>query len=307
MRSLNDAPVARTVVALAWLGLLPGTAHSQPPEGPGFREQMSIMEQVYHSKGRDVPPGYTIDRSLFSYVDTLPEEFGRELAKLGPDDRWLDIGAGQGRALLDYYTPEKDMSAEEERKWCKKRAASVAISIEDRRTPRWHLTIEKLEPGKMKYLAGKRLHDYSREELGQFDIITDVGGGFTYTSDLSQFMEKALALLEDDGQFFGVLQNVQSEAGANEPSETGSPFLTEIVNSDGSRVKICSWLKSIRCVKVRCLHKKDWDPPIEVYHVKRVCPQIKVPPLTAVHYEAGTPPERRFKLGKPLPGATTEK
>src|SRR5512147_2609351 len=119
----------------ACLALLPGAARAQSDASPEIREQRSIMESIYHSKGRDTPPGYTIDRSLFSYIDTLHPEFGRSLATLGPDDRWLDIGAGQGRAILDYYTPayaSKDAEGRERPK-----ASAVAISIEDRTTYRW--------------------------------------------------------------------------------------------------------------------------------------------------------------------------
>ena len=39
---------------------------------------------------------------------------------------------------------------------------------------------------------GKRLREYSPEEIGQFQVITDVMGGFSYTQDLSLFMEKTL-------------------------------------------------------------------------------------------------------------------
>ena len=280
----------------AWLALCSGAVHAQSGASTKIDEQLSIQESIYRSQGRNRPPGYVIDRSLFSYVDTLPPEFGRELAKLGPDDRWLDIGAGQGRAILDYYVPDRDMTEAQEREWRGRRAKTVGISIEDRRTPRWRVMVEGLEPGKAKYLAGKRLREYSQDELGRFQVISDVGGGFSYTHNLSQFMEKTLGLLVPDGRFYTVLQNVHCEDGSNKPRYEGSPFLTEIEKTDGSRVKVCSWLKSITCVKVNCQRKTEWDPPIEVYRVQKVCDDVRVPPLVAVHYLADTPPERRFQL-----------
>jgi hypothetical protein len=282
---------------LTWTALWPCAVHAQSTASK-FSEQLAIQDRVYRLQGRQLPPGYTIDRSLFTYVDTLPSEFGAALSALGPEDRWLDIGAGQGRAILDYYTPEQDLSEAEEQAWAGRRASTVGISIEDRRTPRWRIKESTLKPGKIRYLAGKSLRQYAKDELGKFQVITDVGGGFTYTHQLSLFTETALSLLARDGTFFTVLQNVRAEDGANQPSYPGSPFLTAIEGSDGAEVKICEWLKSISCVEVQCRFRKDWDPAVEVYRIRKTCNDVKVPPLTPVQYDAGTPPQRRFQLGE---------
>ena len=143
------------------------------------------------------------------------------------------------------------------------------------------------------------MREYSPGELGRFQVITDVIGGFSYTSNLSQFMEKTLGVLAAGGDFHTVLQDVHSEDGQNEPHYTGSPYLTGITNADGSEMRVCSWLKSIACVQVTCELRKAWIPPIEVYHIHKVCNDVEVPALAPVHYEAGTPPERRFQLKNP--------
>jgi hypothetical protein len=61
------------------------------------------------------------------------------------------------------------------------RARAVAMSIEDRRTEKWQQRAASLGDDRIRYLSGKRLRQYSREELGTFQIITDVYGGFSYT------------------------------------------------------------------------------------------------------------------------------
>lgn len=76
-------------------------------------------------------------------------------------------------------------------------------------------------------------------------------------------------------------------------------FQTEIVNADGSELKICSWLKRISCVQVTCEQEPKWDTPIELYRIQKVCDDIKVPALKSVHFIAGTPPARRFQLNPP--------
>ena len=130
------------------------------------------------------------------------------------------------------------------------------------------------------------------KELGQFQLISDVIGGFSYTTTLSMFIERVLSLLEVNGNFYTVLQDVHAEDGSNKPYYEGSGFLTEIARADGSELKVCPWLKSITCVEVTCELKSKWQPPIEVYRIHKTCSDVKVPALSTIFYQAGTPPKR---------------
>lgn len=260
--------------------------------------ELAKQEAIYNSRGDQVPEGYVIDRSLHSYTKALPGEFDFALGRLRPGDRWLDVGAGRGQAILDYYTPKFDMLHFEGRDERGSKAQGVAISIEDRRTSEWYEKAAMLPPNKIQYLASRPLREYSREELGKFQVITDVVGGFSYTTDLSLFMNKVLALLDMNGSFFTVLSDVSAHEGASRPHYEGSPYLTTIAGVDGSEVKVCAWLKSISCVRVTCESKANWRPPIEAFHVQKICHEVAVPALTAVHFEAGTPPERGFKVAQ---------
>ncbi len=277
-------------------------SHSAQSVSPTLNEEVSKQADIYSSRGEEVPEGYVVNRSLLSYAFSLPAEFKRSLANLGPADRWLDIGAGEGRAVLDYCTSKHESMYLEGRARGGKKARAVAISIEDRRTSYWHETAASLEASQIRYLFGKRLREYSLEELGRFQVITDVLGGFSYAQYLSLFMEKALGFLELNGSFYTLLQDVNSEDGTSRPFYPGSPFLTELADADGSEVRVCSWLKSIACVEVACEAKTQSSPPIEIYRIRKVCDEVKVPALVPIHFEAGTPPERRFQLIRPLPG-----
>lgn len=282
------------IVLLASQVLWAETSYSQSPTGDKFGREVSKQEIIYQSKGALVPEGYSIDRSLADYTSGLPAGFDRALESLGPNDRWLDIGAGQGWAILNYYVPDYNLlypRVEEN----KKKAKSVAISIEDRRTPAWSKTSEVLESGQIRYLFGKRFGEYTAEDLGKFRLITDFLGGFSYTETLSRFLEKVLGSLEVNGSFYTVLQDVGSDSGGNKPHYPDARFLTEITDADGSPVKVCSWLKRITCVEVTCQFRTGWRPPLEAYRMQRVCENVSVPDLEMVHFEAGTPPERRFR------------
>ena len=254
------------------------------------------QESIFQSKGRDVPAGYSIDRTLEEYTRGLTASFDRSLAAVGASDRWLDVGAGTGQAILDYYTENYDVEHPQGRESRGRKAKTVALSIEDRRTQAWHQTAARQNANQLQYLFGKPLRDYSLEEMGKFRLISDLLGGFSYTDNLSRYIEKVLGFLEVGGSFYGVLQDVGAESGLNKPFYPNARFLTEILNADASSVKICAWIKSITCVRATCEFKTDWKPPIEMYHIRKECDEVKVPELVRVHYEAGTPPERRFQL-----------
>jgi len=295
MKVLKSAGI-QLAVLLALQALWIGSSDAQNSPRPALREEVSKQEGIYRSTGENKPGGYTVDRGLTDYASALPGEFARSLAALGPKDRWLDIGAGEAQAILDYYTPEYDLKHQEGRELRGRKARAVALSIEDRRTPLWWKKAESRNANQIQYLFNKPLREYSREDLGTFQVITDVIGGFSYTTNLSLFMEKVLGFLDVNGSFYTLLQDVHSEDGKNRPHYEGAPYLTELTNPDGSELKVCTWLKNISCVQVTCELRTGWKPPIEVFHVKKICDATAVPALAPVHYQAGTPPERGFQL-----------
>jgi hypothetical protein len=265
----------------AMQALLLTPALSQAPAGAQTDPEEEKQETIYRSRGTQVPGGYITDRGLARYVELLPAGFTAALNALGDKDRWLDIGAGSGKAILDYYAGEP-----------RRKARAVALSIEDRRAGEWQEYAASLGAERLRYVFGKRFRDYG-DELGKFRMITDVYGGFSYTDQLSMFIEKVLRLLEVNGSFYSLLQSVKLEDGKDNPRTW---YLTEIVDAEGRDVKVCSWLKSITCVQVTCESKSTWDAPTELIHVRKVCDAVWVPALVRLQYEAGTPPGRRFQL-----------
>jgi hypothetical protein len=279
------------VVGLQVLGLKVGWP--QQPAEPRIDEEIAKQERIYRSRGADVPRGYVTNRALSDYVELLPSGFCDALGSLGSSDRWLDIGAGDGQAILDYYAPEGDAATAERCAGYRGRARAVAMSIEDRRTDKWRKHAASLGDDRLRYLPGRPLRHYSREELGTFHIITDVYGGFSYTENLSLFLETVLSLLEIDGVFYTMVQSVHLEDGKEKPTTS---YLTELVDAAGRDVKVCSLLKKTTCVKVGCESKNDWDAPTELINIRKLCSDVSVPRMTLLKYEAGNPPGRRFKL-----------
>ena len=265
---------------------------SQEPVQPRIDEEVAKQEKIYRKRGADVPRGYITDRGLSAYAELLPTGFCDELGRLESSDRWLDVGAGEGQAILDYYAPNDAQVPADKCGRSGDKARAVAMSIEDRQTDKWRKQAARLGYERIRYLSGKRLRQYSPEELGKFQIITDVFGGFTYTENLSQFVDKVLNLLEVGGGFYTLVPGVHLEGG----DKLGTWYLTELEDATGRPEKVCSWLKKTTCVKVTCESKSDWKRPTELINIRKVCSDTSVPRMKLLEFEAGYPPGRRFQL-----------
>ncbi len=285
------ARLAVLIIIVQALGLR--ACWSQETAQPRLDEEFTKQEKIYRSRGADVPRGYVINRGLSDYAELLPSGFCDALGKLGSSDQWLDIGAGAGQAILDYYALEGAAPSGEKCAGPGERARAVAISIEDRRTDKWRHQAASLGDDRIRYLSGKRLRDYSPEELGKFQIITDVFGGFSYTEDLSRFVDRVLSLLEVGGGFHTLVPGVHLE---NAKDKLGIVYLTELEDAAGRPLKVCSWLKQTACAQVTCESKSDWKRPTELINVRKVCSDVSVPRLKLWEFEAGYPPARRFQL-----------
>ena len=281
------------VIVVQALGLRAGWP--QEPAPPRIAEELANQEKIYRSRGADVPSGYVTGRALWHYAELLPTGFCDALGRLGDSDRWLDIGAGEGQAILDYYALEGDAAPVEKCARSGGKTRAVAMSIEDRRTDKWQQVAASLGDDRIRYLSGKSLRHYSGEELGTFRIITDVYGGFSYTEDLSQFLEKVMSVLETGGVFYTMVQSVHLEDGKDKPN---TRYQTELVDAAGRDVRVCSWLKKTACVKVGCESKSDWDAPTELINIQKVCSDVTVPHMKLLKFEAGNPPGRRFQLDR---------
>jgi hypothetical protein len=272
------------------LELAAGWAQDIAP--PKLDEEFAEQEKIYRSRGADRPAGYVIGRGLSDYAEALPSGFCEALSKLGSSDRWLDIGAGRGQAILDYYAAQDHPAAGKCARSVEK-GRTVAMSIEDRRTDEWRGQAAKLGGDRIRYLAGKRLRQYSVEEIGRFQLITDVYGGFTYTEDLSQFVGKVMGFLETGGTFYSLIPGVYLESGKD---RLGILYLTELEDAGGRRERVCSWLKKTTCTQVTCESKSDWKRPTELISIRKICSDVSVPRTKLLEFDAGYPPSRRFQL-----------
>src|SRR5690606_16387789 len=123
------ARLAVLMVVVQAVGL--GSGWSQEPAHSALGEEIAKQDKIYHSRSTDGGAPYTTNRGLSRYAELLPSGFCDDLGKLGSSDRWLDIGAGEGHAVLDYHAPEQTAPPAEKCAGSGPRARAVAISIED--------------------------------------------------------------------------------------------------------------------------------------------------------------------------------
>jgi TPR repeat protein len=292
-RAWKTAASRAAVLCVLVLPVFTGAAWPQEADQPRIDKEIERQGKIYNRTGADVPRGYITNRGIPKYAELLPAGFCDALGRLGTSDRWLDIGAGEGQAILDYYAPEVAAPPAGKCALPGDKARAVAISIEDRRTNAWKQLAATLGEEHIRYLAGKRLRQYSREELGKFQLITDVFGGFTYTEDLPGFIDRVLSLLEVGGSFYTLLPGVHLADGSDTP---GSRYLTELEDDAGRRENVCSWLKRTACVEVTCESKSDWDRPTELINIRKVCSDTSVARMKLLDFEAGYPPRRHFQF-----------
>ncbi len=291
--------IATTRLLLAGLLAAAGFTSQARTAAPAFDIEVSRQQSIYHSRGEIRPEGYVIDRGLSAYAFALMPGFESAVGNLGPADRWLDIGAGRGQAMIDYHAPAKN-NGNANAAPPRRKAGTVALSIEDRRTEAWHRVAAGVGADRMRYLSDKPLGDFTAGELGgPFQLVSDVIGGFSYTENLTRFMEKVLEVLAVDGSFYTLHQDVMSEHGSNKPHYAHAGFLTRILDAGNRDTSICAWLRQIACVEVSCQSKSGWVPPIQTYRVRKVCNETAVPRLERIQYISGTPPERVFRFAAP--------
>lgn len=293
VRNWRAAVVGLLVAAVGVQAVSLQAIWAQEAAEPRLDEEIAKQDRIYQRRGAEVPSGYITTRGLSAYAEHLPAGFCDALSKLSGSDRWLDIGAGAGEAILDYYGPDDGAASVQTCGRSAAKAQAVAMSIEERQTDKWRKRAASVGQDRLRYLTGKRLRQYAPEELGKFQIITDVFGGFTYTEDLSQFVDRVLSLLDVGGNFYSLIPGVHLASGKE---KLGTFYLTELENAAGRPEKVCSWLKQASCAQVTCESKSDWKRPTELIHIRKVCSDTSVPRTKLLEFVAGYPPDRRFQV-----------
>jgi hypothetical protein len=264
----------RSVVAIA-IGLLVGS--------PSFGQDRK-QEEIKRTDERIQKGDYHTGRDGHEYERYLGPEFARKKRELTENQRWLDAGAGQGKAVLDHaYNADG--------------ASVVGISVEDRRLPLLDRMIRERGADRVNYLAGKKLEQYDKSELGEFDLISDVYGAFSYAQQLDDVVEKVGELLKVGGSYYTLSQN-QTKSMDRATGQWNSYYALSIIDRSGKKyLSIADWLNQGTCIRARQSSENlDRQVHFQRIIVEKTCEFFRVPELELTAWLDGGPPVRVYQI-----------
>jgi hypothetical protein len=268
--SISQAPAATVVVS-------PSGAH--PAE---ICESRLLARE--NRKAIGLHPGI-VDRDLRIYGMGFGTKFQAALEALSSGGRWVDFGAGEARAQLDYLqirasksdrkrgllshflgTPSPQVVAIGYRHF---QDASYAHS-QGKTEAYDELRRQFQAQERFVYLEGRLVEEISDEEIGPFDLGTDYFGALTYTLDLTATVNKYLRLLHRPAVSRMFFVTSDSERAA-----------TYIETRDGRRLSLAAWLTAQPGLNVETL-KLSPDGHEDFYMLTKVRDDVRVPEVELV-------------------------
>lgn len=241
-----------------------------------------IIQEAQFNTGRGLP----------EYLEALGPTFKQELERLGPQQRWIDAGSGECRAIQDYalglYHPGGDRS----------RLAKVTGITFAKKQPLESPELSGLGD-RFQVLKGRFLEDIPDAQIGKADLITDLYGVMAYTKTPDVALQKYFDALEKNGVIYLFL-------GKNRALDR-----TRVRLRDETEVTLAEWIKRIpgvvteqvnsRTLRIAKKAPKIFVPKLELKEVSRIEGQA-VPSRYFVQRPAGTPPSEKPGLLKRLLG-----
>jgi len=163
-------------------------------------------------------------RSLTAYLETLGDPFSHSLHALTAKDHWVDLGCGDACAISDYqhgFAKETSAGA---------RVTGITYKYERKKRD-------------VNVLPGNYFEEVPMGKIGKAKLITDVYGVLAYTTTFSADLQKAINLLEPNGELYVYL----GDLGELEQSTV------ELI--DGNKVGLVDWIKKIPGVEVEIAGK----------------------------------------------------
>ena len=190
--------LARQILLSLFLAALCRVASANPPvrckhyfsratPAPFSTERARVRSAIGHNY-------FVTNRTLYfnalnyrrTYLYELGSSFLDRLRGLGPGQRWLDVGAGEALAMLNYLLDPTFQHKVE--------LTAIAVSIpEEARIAE----IQAIAPS-FRYVAG-RIESVEAEALGEFDLITDVVSALAYSEDVSATLRAEIRRLSVGG------------------------------------------------------------------------------------------------------------
>ena len=204
---------------------------------------------------------FITNRDLTEYMHQLHPHFVGALRKLGPENHWIDLGAGKAIAQTQYL---KTFDHIQKAPF----ATAVAFKID-----RW-LPLPSFK-GKLQVREGA-FEAQDTSTWRKADVITDVMGVLSYTRDLSTSLQKVVDLLNVNGELYIEF----------------APWVTSVQDA-GTQHKFLGFLERIDGLQV--------TGNFGIVKVVKKREHIQIPRMELVLYREDYPPYRAFKVIDPAP------
>ena len=266
---------------------IPGAKQTQYQTALTYLDNVLALERDVASQqellGRLADNKFRVSSGLEEYRKAFGEPFATAVTKMDDNDRWLDGGSGEAKAMIEYL-------ADGGRARCT--ATGFAVPTQAMRSVQ---QAENTYKNRFEYISGKYFGDIDNSELdwpggGSFDLITDLNGVLYYTPSLVEDLSRYLELLKVGG----VLLFTSVEAKIDAPN----------ADHDERRIPgLAKWASNIGGVSVE-LHARSWTL---FYAISKTSNDIVIPHMTCEKYETGqrNAPTRLYSCNQHLPNNPT--
>lgn len=292
--SKNILGKATTLILLSAL-LASASTHAQL----NCAEQLSGSSQVKIANDFISANAFTVNRSLAIYSAHFPFKNTTTLmdvvTQLPLGSKWIDMGAGQGNALVDGLKANQGITE------------GIAISYS--RPP--SAKDDHEVPGRFQYIDGDFVENLASageldQWMNQVDLITDVFGPLSYSEQLPQLLQIYVDLLKRNGTaVFNLMaeRNYEPLIG-NSMNLLDEPMPLNPVMKNGRYLSdgIVNWLRTIAGIEVievaefKLPYGQYWEKSFAI-KIRKTESHVAVPNnLRTKTYEASAPPKRTFEL-----------
>lgn len=158
---------------------------------------------------------FVTSRTLGEYIHILGINFAQDLKNLKPNDLWMDIGSGSGKALEEYLNSYPN--------------PAQVLGI----TYKHYFFFDRWRSSPPYIQKGRYLEEYSK--LPTFQLGSDVFGVFSYSKHLDIYFDLTLNALAPGGKLY----------------IGGTLFHTTIVNRLGQSLSVTQWLQNVPGIEVQ--------------------------------------------------------
>jgi hypothetical protein len=230
---------------------------------------------------------FNVSRSLREYEWNLGADFQQILGGLGTNGAWLDVGAGNAFAQVQFA-----QACQQEGRPVPQLTALVAEATRD-----------PPDPELVRYEAGDLIESYRPWDLGPFDLVTDVYAAMSYGKRLDLVLTRLAELTRVGGHLLFTLKVDSPKSEGELAGLCGTHF----VNEDGVQVRPDDYFRA--CPGLELLSFGFGQSPYETlcsFTLRKVEKDAHASPLRLVAVEGHGHPFRALQVApeiaaRPLP------